>query len=121
MWNEAYAAKQSTWLFPEIVVGSRKHDGAIYVPLWSPNAKTHEGASRAFHEEWTRRTTSSDIPGALQLQQLHEGNTASHACPDNVAFYCTLGTKRIKEKQNLDYPLSPAWWNCPTRSNLPKQ
>lgn len=34
----------------------------------------------------------------LQLQRLHEGNTASHACPDNVAFYRTYETKRIKKQ-----------------------
>jgi len=51
MWNEAFTAKRSTRLFPEIAVGSRKHDGAIYVPLCSPNAKAHEGASHAFHED----------------------------------------------------------------------
>ena len=73
----------------EIAVGSRKHDVAIYVPLCSPNAKAHVGASHAFPEDWTRRATTSNITGALQLQQLHEGSTASHACPDNVAFYRT--------------------------------
>jgi hypothetical protein len=51
MWNEAFKAKRSTRLFPEIAVGSMKHDGAIYVPLCSPNAKAIEGASHAFHED----------------------------------------------------------------------
>jgi hypothetical protein len=51
MWNEGFRAKQSTRLFPEITVGSRKHDEAIYMPLCSPNAKAYEGVSHAFHED----------------------------------------------------------------------
>jgi hypothetical protein len=51
MWNETLRTQQSTHLFPEIAVGFRKRDEALYVSLCIPNAKAHKGASHAFHED----------------------------------------------------------------------
>jgi hypothetical protein len=45
MRNEAFKAKQPARFLPEIAVGSRKHDRAIYGPVCSSNTKAHEGAS----------------------------------------------------------------------------
>jgi hypothetical protein len=50
-WNEALRAQQSTHLYPEIAVGFRKHEETLYVSMCSPNAKAHEGASHAFHDD----------------------------------------------------------------------